>query len=133
MADIFPLQAQPELAMDLLGFQGNFSFYLEYAFVDQPLTVPNDLSLPYLAPPPSVAARNRGRKIIEKTRELGKIVPSGEKMNTAEMFQVASKKMKKHCIFKSSKHLLHLQVFKRSCTHHRSVWFPKACLQTSSG
>lgn len=33
----------------------------------------------------SVAARER-RKITEKTRELGKIVPGGEKMNTAEMF-----------------------------------------------
>ncbi|KAF7141670.1 hypothetical protein RHSIM_Rhsim06G0137400 [Rhododendron simsii] len=148
--------------MDLLGFQRNFSFYPKYAFVDQPLTDPNDLSLPYLAPPPvldnsipqeldqyyqypypypkcqeiyeddynynypgetscladefflnpqplvpdfspglelplsaqSVAARNRRRKITEKTRELGKIVPGGEKMNTAEMFQAASKYIK---------------------------------------
>ncbi|KAE9457680.1 hypothetical protein C3L33_10408, partial [Rhododendron williamsianum] len=104
MADIFPLQAQPELAMDLLGFQGNFNDYnypskmfcLANGFFLNPRPlVPGfspGLELPLSAQ--SVAVRNRRRKITEKTRELGKIVPSGEKMNTAEMFQAASKYIK---------------------------------------
>ncbi|KAL9345673.1 hypothetical protein Peur_060526 [Populus x canadensis] len=42
----------------------------------------------------SIAARERRRKITEKTRELGKFIPGGHKMNTAEMFQAASKYVK---------------------------------------
>jgi hypothetical protein len=38
--------------------------------------------------------RERRRKITEKTRELGKFIPGGHKMNTAEMFQAASKYVK---------------------------------------
>ncbi|KAA8514785.1 hypothetical protein F0562_017964 [Nyssa sinensis] len=37
----------------------------------------------------SVAARQRRRKITEKTQELGKLIPGGHKMNTADMFQAA--------------------------------------------
>ncbi|KAG9446232.1 hypothetical protein H6P81_012360 [Aristolochia fimbriata] len=37
----------------------------------------------------SVAARQRRKKISEKTQELGKLIPGGHKMNTAEMFQAA--------------------------------------------
>ncbi|KAL2474794.1 Transcription factor bHLH [Abeliophyllum distichum] len=39
----------------------------------------------------SIAARQRRRKISEKTQELGKLIPGGQKMNTAEMFQAAYK------------------------------------------
>ncbi|CAI9783501.1 unnamed protein product [Fraxinus pennsylvanica] len=39
----------------------------------------------------SIAARQRRRKITEKTQELGKLVPGGQKMNTAEMFHAAYK------------------------------------------
>ncbi|KAL2494013.1 transcription factor bHLH [Forsythia ovata] len=39
----------------------------------------------------SLAARQRRRKITEKTQELGKLIPGGQKMNTAEMFQAAYK------------------------------------------
>ncbi|ERM94702.1 transcription factor bHLH53 [Amborella trichopoda] len=39
----------------------------------------------------SVAARIRRKKISEKTRELGKLIPGGTRMNTAEMLQEASK------------------------------------------
>ncbi|KAK1325628.1 Transcription factor bHLH53 [Acorus calamus] len=39
----------------------------------------------------SVAARERRRRISEKTQELGKLVPGGHKMNTAEMFTAAGK------------------------------------------
>ncbi|KAK9133781.1 hypothetical protein Scep_013309 [Stephania cephalantha] len=39
----------------------------------------------------SVAARQRRRRITEKTRELGELVPGGNKMNTAEMFHSAFK------------------------------------------
>ncbi|XP_068665023.1 transcription factor bHLH52-like [Aristolochia californica] len=35
----------------------------------------------------SVAARQRRKKISDKTQELGKLIPGGNKMNTAEMFQ----------------------------------------------
>lgn len=44
--------------------------------------------------PQSVAARERRRKITEKTQELGKLVPGGNKMSTAEMFQAAYKYVK---------------------------------------
>ncbi|KAA8527191.1 hypothetical protein F0562_008580 [Nyssa sinensis] len=37
----------------------------------------------------SIAARQRRRKITEKTTELGKLIPGGNKMNTAEMLQAA--------------------------------------------
>nr|XP_043627213.1 transcription factor bHLH53-like [Erigeron canadensis] len=39
----------------------------------------------------SMAARVRRRKISSKTSELGKLVPGGHKMTTAEMFQAAYK------------------------------------------
>jgi len=42
----------------------------------------------------SRAARERRRKITEKTHELGKLVPGGSKMNTAEMLQAAFKYVK---------------------------------------
>lgn len=42
----------------------------------------------------SIAARLRRRKISEKTAELGKLIPGGYKMNTAEMFQAAYKYIK---------------------------------------
>nr|WCO08285.1 hypothetical protein [Suaeda aralocaspica] len=42
----------------------------------------------------SKAARERRRKITEKTQELGKLIPGGHKMNTAEMFEAASKYVK---------------------------------------
>ncbi|CAK8570561.1 unnamed protein product [Lathyrus sativus] len=38
----------------------------------------------------SIAARERRRKITEKTQELGKLVPCGPKMNTAEMLNAAA-------------------------------------------
>ncbi|XP_011085608.2 transcription factor bHLH52-like [Sesamum indicum] len=42
----------------------------------------------------SIAARERRRKITEKTQELGKLIPGGQRMNTAEMFQAAYKYIK---------------------------------------
>lgn len=39
----------------------------------------------------SIAARQRRKKITQKTQELGKLIPGGQKMNTAEMFQAAYK------------------------------------------
>ncbi|KAL1349732.1 hypothetical protein HN51_026236 [Arachis hypogaea] len=42
----------------------------------------------------SIAARERRRKITEKTQELGKLVPGGPKMNTAEMLHAASRYVK---------------------------------------
>ncbi|KAJ9559583.1 hypothetical protein OSB04_004743 [Centaurea solstitialis] len=42
----------------------------------------------------SMAARVRRRKISEKTQELGRLIPGGRKMNTAEMFQAAFKYIK---------------------------------------
>ena len=42
----------------------------------------------------SIAARERRRKITEKTQELGRLIPGCSKMNTAEMLQTASKYVK---------------------------------------
>nr|WIE96063.1 basic helix-loop-helix transcription factor [Loropetalum chinense var. rubrum] len=42
----------------------------------------------------SLAARLRRRKITEKTKELGKLIPGGIKMNTADMLQYAFKYVK---------------------------------------
>ncbi|XP_050223570.1 transcription factor bHLH52-like [Mercurialis annua] len=42
----------------------------------------------------SIAARERRRKITDKTQELGKLIPGGNKMNTAEMLQSASNYVK---------------------------------------
>lgn len=42
----------------------------------------------------SVAARERRKRISEKTQELGKLIPGGNKMNTAEMFHAAFKYVK---------------------------------------
>ncbi|GER48923.1 basic helix-loop-helix (bHLH) DNA-bindingsuperfamily protein [Striga asiatica] len=47
-----------------------------------------------IGPPPSaqsVVARERRRRISEKTRELGNLVPGAHRMNTAEMFRAAYK------------------------------------------
>ncbi|KAL2331042.1 hypothetical protein Fmac_018623 [Flemingia macrophylla] len=44
--------------------------------------------------PQSIAARERRRKITEKTQELGKLVPGGPKLNTAEMLHAAAKYVK---------------------------------------
>lgn len=37
----------------------------------------------------SLAARERGKKITDKTQQLGKLVPGGNKMNTAKMLESA--------------------------------------------
>ncbi|XP_025611786.1 transcription factor bHLH52-like [Arachis hypogaea] len=42
----------------------------------------------------SIAARERRKKITDKTQEFGKLVPGGPKMNTAEMLYAASKYVK---------------------------------------
>ncbi|XP_027343003.1 transcription factor bHLH52-like [Abrus precatorius] len=42
----------------------------------------------------SIAARERRRKIAEKTHELGSLIPDGPKMNTAEMLHAAAKYVK---------------------------------------
>ncbi|CAI0393620.1 unnamed protein product [Linum tenue] len=42
----------------------------------------------------SIATRHRRRRITHKTRELGKLIPGGNKMNTADMFQAAAKHVK---------------------------------------
>ncbi|EOY25650.1 hypothetical protein QUC31_011695 [Theobroma cacao] len=39
----------------------------------------------------SIAARQRRRKITDKTQELGKLIPGGHKMRTAEMLRAAYK------------------------------------------
>ncbi|XP_073059609.1 transcription factor bHLH117-like [Primulina eburnea] len=42
----------------------------------------------------SIAARQRRRKITDKTQQLAKLIPGGQKMNTAEMFGAAHKYIK---------------------------------------
>ncbi|CAN1230976.1 Transcription factor bHLH52 [Linum grandiflorum] len=82
-------------------------------FIHEPtFLIPNALPLPVFQPPAgefsigkpddeaakkselsaqSIAARKRRRRISEKTQELGKLIPGGNKMNTADMFQAAAK------------------------------------------
>ncbi|KAL8508277.1 hypothetical protein ACS0TY_018750 [Phlomoides rotata] len=106
------------------GFDFDHQFYSEADHFNYPaaFSLPNpcllqdyplpEIALPELpAPPPyaagsvkaggggslsaqSIAARQRRRKITEKTQELGKLVPGGQKMNTAEMLQSAYKYIK---------------------------------------
>ena len=72
---------------------------------DDGFIIPNasDLTLPALVvkrgesrslSAQSIAARQRRRKITDKTQELGKLIPGAHKMNTAEMFHAAFKYMK---------------------------------------
>ncbi|KAM0947887.1 putative transcription factor bHLH family [Dioscorea sansibarensis] len=42
----------------------------------------------------SIAARQRRKRISDKTQELGRLIPGGNKMNTAEMLQAAFKYVK---------------------------------------
>ncbi|KAJ0977997.1 hypothetical protein J5N97_013471 [Dioscorea zingiberensis] len=42
----------------------------------------------------SMAARQRRKRISDKTQELGRLIPGGNKMNTAEMLQAAFKYVK---------------------------------------
>ncbi|KAF3785839.1 Transcription factor [Nymphaea thermarum] len=42
--------------------------------------------------PQSIAARQRRKRISEKTQELGRLIPGGVKMNTAEMLAAAAKR-----------------------------------------
>ncbi|XP_031505517.1 uncharacterized protein LOC116267766 [Nymphaea colorata] len=44
--------------------------------------------------PQSIAARQRRKRISEKTQELGRLIPGGVKMNTAEMLAAAAKYVK---------------------------------------
>ncbi|WOL05872.1 transcription factor bHLH52-like [Canna indica] len=44
--------------------------------------------------PQSVAARERRKRISERTQALGKLIPGGNRMNTAEMFEAAHKYIK---------------------------------------
>ncbi|KAI4995324.1 hypothetical protein ZWY2020_035227 [Hordeum vulgare] len=44
--------------------------------------------------PPSAAARERRRRISEKTAELSRLVPGGHRLNTAEMLQEAGRHVK---------------------------------------
>ncbi|CAN8287512.1 unnamed protein product [Cochlearia groenlandica] len=42
----------------------------------------------------SIAARKRRRRIVERTHELGKLIPGGQRLHTAAMFQAAAKYVK---------------------------------------
>ncbi|KAK4765179.1 hypothetical protein SAY86_026269 [Trapa natans] len=53
----------------------------------------------------SLAARERRKKIVDKTQELGKLIPGGSKMNTAEMLQSSFKYVK---FLQSQVHILQL-------------------------
>ncbi|CAA7029234.1 unnamed protein product [Microthlaspi erraticum] len=89
----------------------NSSFFHPYDFVPEASIFPEfqvpDFSLPFTVgrgdqgdtkkptlSSQSIAARERRRRIAEKTHELGKLIPGGQKLNTAEMFQAAAKYVK---------------------------------------
>ncbi|BAT96933.1 hypothetical protein VIGAN_09025800 [Vigna angularis var. angularis] len=69
--------------------------------------------------PQSLAARERRRKISEKTQELGKLVPGGPKMNTAEMLHAAAKYVKylqaQVNLLELTKSLAFLKAWQSSC------------------
>jgi hypothetical protein len=103
-------------------FYSDFTPGFYDGYVPNPGLVPESMSMPELPLPPfpvsaanyglgstpeiekkpmklglsaqSIAARERRRKITEKTQELGKLIPGGNKLNTAEMFHAASNYIK---------------------------------------
>ncbi|XP_048438574.1 transcription factor bHLH53-like [Pyrus x bretschneideri] len=71
--------------------------YCNSNFVNQPEAAKLDnkvVSGTGTVSPQSIAARERRRKITEKTQELGRLIPGATKMNTAEMLQAAYKYVK---------------------------------------
>lgn len=80
----FPAPALPKFQVPAAAFNEGRSDYSAVA------KKPNGESLSAQ----SIAARERRRKITEKTQELGKLIPGGSKMNTAEMLQAASQYVK---------------------------------------
>ncbi|KAK4253516.1 hypothetical protein QN277_010178 [Acacia crassicarpa] len=82
----------PEFYYDEVAMLGNGESTVAAAVVEEERKK-NENTLP---PRPvvsaqSVAARERRRKITEKTQDLGKLVPGGSKMNTADMLHAAAK------------------------------------------
>ncbi|WCJ20140.1 basic helix-loop-helix (bHLH) DNA-binding superfamily protein [Euphorbia peplus] len=74
-SDIFILELQPEVPVPAVGGRINES---------ENVTTKKESSGRSLSAQ-SIAARERRRKITEKTQELGKLIPGGNKMSTAEM------------------------------------------------
>ncbi|KAG6696405.1 hypothetical protein I3842_09G146800 [Carya illinoinensis] len=79
---------------------GNYHNYSDFApgffdgYLPNPSGLLTEIMPEFLAPLPSIAARERRRKITEKTQELGKRIPGGSRLNTAEMFHAAFKYVK---------------------------------------
>ncbi|WCJ17637.1 basic helix-loop-helix (bHLH) DNA-binding superfamily protein [Euphorbia peplus] len=74
-SDIFIPELQPEVPVPAVGGRINES---------ENVTTKKESSGRSLSAQ-SIAARERRRKITEKTQELGKLIPGGNKMSTAEM------------------------------------------------
>lgn len=68
----------------------------------------------------SIAARQRRRKITEKTQELLKLVPGGQKMNTAEMLQSAHKYIK---FLQAQVGILDFMGSSSTFDHHHQVYY----------
>ncbi|KAJ6753359.1 TRANSCRIPTION FACTOR BHLH52-RELATED [Salix purpurea] len=73
----------------------------------------------------SIAARERRRKITEKTHELAKLVPGGNKMNTAEMFPSCLQMLQED---KVAMHAQELQTLVTSPTIQEKLYLEQKCL-----
>lgn len=120
--EIFPLYPEAQMSFGNQYFSNFTPGLFDGSYAPNPGLVPEpvpevvsplpEMAFPCGSPPPpqsvvkkpdnykeslsaqSIAARERRRKIAEKTQELGKRVPGGNRMNTAEMFQAAFKYVK---------------------------------------
>ncbi|XP_051128560.1 transcription factor bHLH53-like [Andrographis paniculata] len=88
-----PTPTAPEMALPPLpDFPTGPPAYSYGSFCESSMKKePTSTSPPAKLSAQSIAARQRRRKITERTQELGKLVPGGHKMNTAEMLQAAYK------------------------------------------
>ncbi|KAK3217747.1 hypothetical protein Dsin_011717 [Dipteronia sinensis] len=76
----------------------------------------------------SIAARERRRKITEKTQELTKLIPGGQRMNTAEMLQAASKYVK---FLQAQAHLLQFMALIQVAGSEVPDWQAKMAMNTT--
>ncbi|KAL0011975.1 hypothetical protein SO802_007083 [Lithocarpus litseifolius] len=78
-------ESMPEVMDQFLVSSGNYGCGSSTSSPQSSVKKPLKVSLSAQ----SIAARERRRKITEKTQELGKLIPGGHRLNTAEMFHAA--------------------------------------------
>ena len=78
-------ESMPEVMAQFVVSSGNYGCGSSTSSPQSSVKKPMKVSLSAQ----SIAARERRRKISEKTQELGKLIPGGHRLNTAEMFHAA--------------------------------------------